>query len=140
MVHHLTGTVATPEQVRACDVEGKGIRLQRAARDQSPAIGARPHLAPCGSKAPSAVEIKSQAGVADKANHQLELRTRELERTKDARRAECDAEEKQAREEEGAASNELLSKHREILEALEDEIRHEQQTAEKKRKAYDGRR
>ena len=50
--------------------------------------------------------------LADEANRKLELRTRELERTKDLRREECDAAEKKERDEEGAASSATLAKHR----------------------------
>jgi hypothetical protein len=77
------------------------------------------------------------ASVADKANFELEMRTRELERTKDARRAECDDEERRAREEEGAASGELLEHHRQIMDAIEEEIRLEQSSSEKKRRVYE---
>ena len=65
---------------------------------------------------------QSLAAVADKANLELEMRTRELERTKEQRRAECDEEERRAREEEGAASGDLLERHRQIMDAIEEEI------------------
>ena len=75
--------------------------------------------------------------MADKANLELEMRTRELERTKEQRRAECDEEERRAREEEGAASGDLLERHRQIMDAIEEEIRLEQSNSEKKRKVYE---
>merc|ERR1712118_80405 len=60
--------------------------------------------------------------LADEANRKLELRTRELERTKDLRREECDAAEKKERDEEGTASSATLAKHRDILDSIDQEI------------------
>merc|ERR1711939_903733 len=66
-------------------------------------------------------EQEKQATI-DEANRKLELRTRELERTKDLRREECDAAEKKERDEEGAASSATLAKHRDILDSIDQEI------------------
>ena len=76
--------------------------------------------------------------LADEANRKLELRTRELERTKDLRREECDAAEKKERDEEGAASSATLAKHRDILDSIDQEIEGAREAVEKQRKAYEG--
>ena len=68
----------------------------------------------------------------------MELRTRELERTKDLRREECDAAEKKERDEEGAASSATLAKHRDILDSIDQEIEGAREAVEKQRKAYEG--
>merc|ERR1711977_91607 len=68
--------------------------------------------------------------LADEANRKLELRTRELERTKDLRKKE--------RDEEGAASSATLAKHRDILDSIDQEIEGAREAVEKQRKAYEG--
>jgi len=76
--------------------------------------------------------------LSEGADRTLEIRTRELERTKEVRRGECDAAEQRERDEEGAASAATLATHREILESLDDEIRSLRGAVETERKNYEG--
>ena len=76
--------------------------------------------------------------LSEGADRTLEIRTRELERTKEVRRGECDAAEQRERDEEGAASAATLATHREILESLDDEIRSLREAVETERKNYEG--
>lgn len=73
------------------------------------------------------------AQAADAANLEVEMRTRELQRNKDERRKELEAEEAKAKEEDGAASTEMMEKHRRVLEDMDGQIRQMQTRAEKAR-------
>lgn len=80
---------------------------------------------------------KELAEKADKAQADLELRMRELERERLSRRAQCDEEERRAREEEGAASTKMLQRHRELIDEIDEEIRREQQVRERERSTFE---
>ena len=81
-----------------------------------------------------------QAAESDRTRLEAEFRTRELLRTKEEKRAQFEADEARAREEDGAASTELLEGNRKALEAVDELIRAEQQRAEKRQQEAEGQR
>jgi hypothetical protein len=81
-----------------------------------------------------------QAAESDRTRLEAEFRTRELLRTKEEKRNEFEAAEQRAREEDGAASTELLESNRKALEAVDELIRAEQQRAEKRQAEAEGQR
>ena len=73
------------------------------------------------------------AAEVDRANDMIAIRTRELQRNAAETRKEFDAEEKKAREEEGAVPPAMLEEHRVRLEELDGIVRVTQQRMERER-------
>jgi hypothetical protein len=73
------------------------------------------------------------AADVDRANDMIAIRTRELQRNSAETRKEFDAEEKKAREEEGAVPPAMAEEHRARLEELDGIVRVTQQKMERER-------
>lgn len=80
---------------------------------------------------------KELADSADAAQADLDLRLRELERERETRRAQCDDEERQAREEHGAVPAKVLEAHARLIDDIDHEIRRERHGRERQRTTFE---
>ena len=122
-LHQDQRTLEAEEAVKVRKIEADYEEFERERRDELNAER-------------SAFEAK-MAESADRANMEIELRTRELERAKEEKRKDFEEAEREEKEEKGAQSTELIEKNRKEMEGIDEYIRNTQQEAEDKRAGFE---